>query len=343
MSSLILVKKFGVSGSFPAGSGTYPIYDKDAPDAFRLSRFDRSTFGSDTTTITLEAFPENRFIMIDQGSATRRAARSILRRISFEQIANPVVDIWCTHGHDDHWLGCAGNELLLANVTIRYWSPELVDEREEAPGKPSKFQRGVPIAEIMLRDYINSDTWSTAVAKMLEQGAARREHRIFTPGETTDVDGAYRVETIPLVHDGGCAGLKFLFPGVGAVAICTDYEPGLDPYPERVAAFVNGACYAYLDLQYRFSEWRGDTAIGDGPAMCRKGWGHGTEVDLANMLLSTRSSGIEIAECGHHDPDRDDDDLLKFERQTQKLFREWKVPCQSLSFARPSRVIELRS
>jgi ribonuclease BN (tRNA processing enzyme) len=112
-----------------------------------------------------------------------------------------------------------------------------------------------------------------------------------------------------LNHPGGSYGFRIERNGK-VLVICTDLEHG-DQIDPLVVKLAQGADLLVHDAQYTAEE-----------LPLRKGWGH-SSYDQAMQVAEM--SGAKRLALTHHDPEHDDEFLLRLERLCQERFKECLV------------------
>jgi phosphoribosyl 1,2-cyclic phosphodiesterase len=278
-------------------------FDKREPV---IAPFPRGAFGSHTTSFGLVFGEEGWFI--DNGTGITHVASYLSAR--------KVTTVYGSesHKHADHRMGIQMNMLLFRKGLVKgLYTPRL--------GKHSS-------KEAMANDF-QTDIWPISPKKL------GIEHIFieFEPGDALPAFGT--VDTMPLPHPGGAVAYRFSFPH-GKVVIATDAELSGD-LVSRYAAFVSGAKYLYVDMQYRDSEYKGEKGICGGPAMSRISWGHSTPSLIRDALTRCEKMPENII-VGHHEPMRTDEDLCLFEAEVKKCFEDLPV---TIVFAREGDTFEI--
>jgi ribonuclease BN (tRNA processing enzyme) len=107
-------------------------------------------------------------------------------------------------------------------------------------------------------------------------------------------------------HPGGAYGFRIERNGK-VLVICTDVEHGEEIDP-RVVELSRGADLLVHDAQYTAEELRR-----------HRGWGH-SSFDQAMQVAEM--AGVKQLVMTHHDPEHDDDFLLRMEKLCQRRFRD---------------------
>ncbi len=148
--------------------------------------------------------------------------------------------------------------------------------------------------------------------------------RFETLAEGGITSGPFDITALVQEHPGGSWGYR-VSAGGRVLYYSTDNETdpeASDPARARQVDAYRGANLLVVDGQYRASEY---------PA--RRGWGHGV---MEHIQLLAAEAGVDRVAITHHDPMRDDDDLLELERSIRKA-----VPELPLFFARDGMAVEV--
>lgn len=125
-----------------------------------------------------------------------------------------------------------------------------------------------------------------------------------TAGDVLSI-GAVTVRTAALCHPGGCIGYRLEHAGRAVVHVVDHEHQGfvIDPALRELA---RGADVLIHDAQYLPEEQ---------PA--RRGWGHSTYEQAAALAIA---AGVATLVLTHHDPTRDDAEVLRIEQRARRLF-----------------------
>jgi phosphoribosyl 1,2-cyclic phosphodiesterase len=126
----------------------------------------------------------------------------------------------------------------------------------------------------------------------------------FDPGESFELDDGVSVQTAPLNHPDGATGYRIGFGG-HSVAYVTDTEHWPDRLDANILALARGADLLIYDTTYTAEEYAG-----------RIGWGHSTWQEGVRLA---RAAGVGRLVLFHHEPDHDDQAMLRIEAQAQAL------------------------
>ena len=106
--------------------------------------------------------------------------------------------------------------------------------------------------------------------------------------------GPFTITPFDLNHPQGCMGYHIDADGSSLVYV-TDVELSLKTLRPDVAKIIEGADALVLDAQYTPDEYA-----------TKKGWGHSTFVDAAQVAFATRAQRLFLF---HHDPSHNDDQV----------------------------------
>ncbi len=249
----------------------------------------RREFGSLTTSFGLVT-PESAYF-IDNGSGVANMSQFILSS------GASVVYGLQTHWHDDHTNGMQSNALLFRKDLVKAVLAPKLGERS--------FQ------QIFDHDF-SVEVWPVSPKTF----GVTHVIREFEPGTVLNLP--VPVKTFSLSHPGGSVAYRFECDS-GAVIVATDHEIALGDEAE-FARFIAGAELLYIDVQYRDEEYLGKHGICGGPALPRKGWGHSTP-EMLGSVLSRTGNVPKVVVIGHHDPNRDDEDLRAFEKEVRETLK----------------------
>jgi ribonuclease BN (tRNA processing enzyme) len=126
----------------------------------------------------------------------------------------------------------------------------------------------------------------------------------------------FSFQSIELNHPGGATGFR-VGRGRGDLVYMTDNELGGSfTGNARLPDFVRFAARARLlchDAQYLAEEIAG-----------RRGWGHSTVDEACELAVAAQ---VEHLVLFHHDPDRDDDAILRLEREARERLASRGIAC----------------
>jgi phosphoribosyl 1,2-cyclic phosphodiesterase len=118
--------------------------------------------------------------------------------------------------------------------------------------------------------------------------------------------GPFKVTPFDLNHPQGCMGYRIDADGASFVYM-TDVELSLSTLSPTVARVIEGADALVLDAQYTPDEYR-----------TKKGWGHSSFVDAAQVAFATRAQRLFLF---HHDPSHHDDQVESMAEEARTYFR----------------------
>jgi phosphoribosyl 1,2-cyclic phosphodiesterase len=125
----------------------------------------------------------------------------------------------------------------------------------------------------------------------------------------------FSFQSIGLNHPAGATGFR-IGRGAGDLVYMTDNELGGPDararFPEFVA-FADGARILCHDAQYLTAEIEG-----------RRGWGHSTVDEACELAAAAR---VEHLVLFHHDPERDDDAVLRIESDAKARLAPLGIAC----------------
>lgn len=131
-------------------------------------------------------------------------------------------------------------------------------------------------------------------------------------GQPVEV-GPFVVTPFDLPHPQGCLGYRIEADGKVFV-YATDVELSLSKLTKETASFFEGADALCLDAQYTPDEY-----TGAGGGMSKKGWGHSTMVDAAQVAFATDCKRLLTF---HHDPAHNDDTVESMAEEARCYFRD---------------------
>jgi len=243
-------------------------------------------FGGNTTCfqITTEA---NRIAIIDAGTGLRNLGRD-LRAIGHHQ--EDQLFIMFSHFHWDHiqgfpFFGPAYNPAQKISIVTLGRDQTIGNLRQifEVPLQSQYFP-------------VQLDHMGAQFEFLKIEDASRHFARV-NDAETIVTGQRHN-------HPGGAYGFRIERKGK-VLVICTDVEHGekIDP---RVIELSRGADLLVHDAQYTAEELRS-----------HRGWGH-SSFDQAMQVAAT--AGVKHLVMTHHDPEHDDDFLLRMEKLCQGRF-----------------------
>ena len=248
-------------------------------------------FGGNTTCFQITFTDINQIAIIDAGTGIRKLGRDLqLMGHKQEQIV-----LAFTHFHWDHIQG------------FPFFAPAY-----ESDQKITLLTMGEGQTVANLREIFETQMQSVYFPVQLDHmGASFRfvqlqkatEHFKSLNEEPTVITSQ------KLNHPGGCYGLRIERNGK-VLVICTDVEHG-DEVDPLVVKLAQGADLLVHDAQYTAEE-----------LPQRRGWGH-SSYDQAMQVAEM--AGAKRVAMTHHDPDHDDEFLLRLEKLCQERFKECVV------------------
>lgn len=139
----------------------------------------------------------------------------------------------------------------------------------------------------------------------LETMAADLEFEDFRAGDSFSLGGGIQIRTAELNHPSGATGYRVEYGGK-ACCYVTDTEHVEDAPDQNILGLIQGADLVVYDSTYTDEEF---------PA--RKGWGHSTWQEGVRLC---RAAGVKQLAIFHHDPDHEDPEMEKIERDARA---EW--------------------
>ena len=243
-------------------------------------------FGGNTTCFQI-TFPEtNRIAIIDAGTGLRNLGRD-MRAIGHHQ---EQLIIAFTHFHWDHMQGFP---FFAPAYNPRQGITILALGRDQTIGN--------------LREIFEVPMQSQYFPVQLDMMGAQFEF-LTVEDASKHFTGVGNVETTVIGqrhnHPGGAYGFRIERKGK-VLVICTDVEHG-DQIDPRVVELSRGADLLVHDAQYTAEELR-----------THRGWGH-SSFDQAMQVAEM--AGVKRLAMTHHDPEHDDDFLLRMEKLCQGRF-----------------------
>lgn len=244
-------------------------------------------FGGNTTCFQITFEDTNRIAIIDAGTGLRNLGRD-LRAIGHHQ---DQIVIGFTHFHWDHIQG------------FPFFFPAY-DRAQKIT--ILALGRGQTIGN--LREIFEVPMQSQYFPVQLDMMGAQFEF-LKVEDASRHFSGVNNVETVVTTqrhnHPGGAYGCRIERQGK-VLVICTDVEHG-DEIDPRVVDLSRGADLLVHDAQYTAEELR-----------THRGWGH-SSFDQAMQVAEMAE--VKLLAMTHHDPEHDDDFLLRMEKLCQGRFR----------------------
>ena len=248
-------------------------------------------FGGNTTCFQLTFTDTNRIVIIDAGTGLRNLGRD-LRAIGHQQ---DQIIIAFTHFHWDHIQGFP--------FFAQAYDPEqkitiLTLGRNQTIGN--------------LREIFEVPMQSQYFPVQLDMMGAQFEF-LKVEDASKHFAGIGNVETIVTSqrhnHPGGAYGFR-IERGGKVLVICTDVEHDEEIDPQ-VVELSRGADLLVHDAQYTAEELR-----------THRGWGH-SSFDQAMQVAEM--AGVKHLAMTHHDPEHDDEFLLRMEKLCQERFPNTQI------------------
>jgi phosphoribosyl 1,2-cyclic phosphodiesterase len=257
-------------------------------------------FGGNTTCFQI-TFPDtNRIVIIDAGTGLRNLGRD-MRAIGHRQ---ELLVIAFTHFHWDHLQG------------FPFFAPAYNPRQ-----KITILTMGQNQSVGNLREIFEVPLQSQYFPVQLDQMGAQFEFLKVEDASKHFPAGVDNVETKVTSqrhnHPGGAYGFRIERNGK-VLVICTDVEHGEEIDP-RVVELSRDADLLVHDAQYTAEELR-----------THRGWGHSSfdqAMEVAEM------AGVKRLAITHHDPEHDDDFLLRMETLCQRRFPNSQLAREGMEIA----------
>jgi phosphoribosyl 1,2-cyclic phosphodiesterase len=247
-------------------------------------------FGGNTTCMQITFTDANRIAIIDAGTGLRNLGRD-LHTIGHKQ---EEIRIGFTHFHWDHIQG------------FPFFAPAYDPGQKITLLTPGRDQTVTNLRQIfevqMQEEYFPVQLDQMGATFEFVQTAKASEHFSIN-----------NVETLVSVqrhnHPGGA--YSFRIERLGKVlVVCTDVEHG-EQIDTRLVELARGADLLVHDAQYTAEELQK-----------RRGWGH-SSFDQAMQVAEM--AGVKRLVLTHHDPEHDDEELLRIEKLCQERFPNAKL------------------
>jgi len=248
-------------------------------------------FGGNTTCFQVTATDSNRIAIIDAGTGIRNLGRD-LRAIGHHQ---DQIFIGFTHFHSDHIQG------------FPFFAPAYNPQQKItllALGRNQTIGSLRQIFEVPMQSQyfpVQLDRMGAQFEFLKVEDASRH----FSRGDSAEVI----VTTQRHNHPGGAYGFRIERKGK-VLVICTDVEHG-EEIDMRVVELSRGADLLVHEAQYTAEELR-----------THRGWGH-SSYDQA--MYVAEMAGVKRLAITHHDPEHDDEFLLRMEKLCQERFRNTEL------------------
>ena len=241
-------------------------------------------FGGNTTCLQITFTDTNRIVIIDAGTGLRNLGRD-LRAIGHKQ---EQIVIALSHFHWDHIQG------------FPFFAPAY-----DSKQKITLLTLGRDRTTTHLRQIFEVQMQAEYFPVQLDQMGAVFEFLQIADASQhfTAINGVETVVTAQRHnHPGGAYSFRIERNGK-VLVVCTDVEHGeqIDP---RLVELARGADLLVHDAQYTAEE-----------LLKRRGWGH-SSFDQAMQLAEM--AGVKRLALTHHDPEHDDEFLLRIEKLCQE-------------------------
>lgn len=289
-----------------SGSSPFVPYRVALSEAGELSKVRRSRDLHGTLTTSFALLMGNTGILIDNGLGVAGASDFLLRS------GVQKVRMFQTHYHGDHVDGLPLNACLFSRCEPVIYAPQL---------------GGAHMRQVFEHVFASSH-WPVPPRAL----GYRYDLTMFNPGNPCS-DEELAVGTMYNNHPGGAVSYRFNLDTC-SIVIATDHEL-TDPFLQKYAEFVDGADILIADVQYLEREYEGTIGVGSSPAISRAGWGHSTPEMLITALSLCDQPPRQIL-VTHHDPMRDDHDIMILVNHLRSLRPGWNI-----SACREGDVLEL--
>ncbi|MEM1002120.1 MAG: MBL fold metallo-hydrolase [Bacteroidota bacterium] len=248
---------------------------------------DYQIFGGNTSCIYFDviANPNSLIGILDAGSGIRNLGKDIISgKIPYAQ----SIFISFSHFHWDHIQG------------LPFFAPAYDPEQEIVIYAPHKSMDNHSLKQVfevqMLKEYFP--------VQLEEMSANIRFHTAEQFRSYLDVNALDEFKTNLHNHPGGAYGYRIEANGK-SVVVCTDIEHGVE-LDEKVIKFCEGADLLIHEAQYTSEELEK-----------HRGWGHSSYEQAVEVA---RAAGVKRLIMTHHDPDHNDEFLMRQEKKWQKVF-----------------------
>jgi phosphoribosyl 1,2-cyclic phosphodiesterase len=158
-----------------------------------------------------------------------------------------------------------------------------------------------------VRDVLAGQMMQPTFPVPLETMRADLQFEDFEAGDTFRLDGGIVVRTAPLNHPNGATGYRFDYMGKSLCYI-TDTEHVIGTLDQKILDLIEGADLVIYDSTYTDDEF---------PTF--RGWGHSTWQEGVRLCHAAHARRLAIF---HHDPDHEDDFMLRVELEARESWSE---------------------
>jgi phosphoribosyl 1,2-cyclic phosphodiesterase len=248
-------------------------------------------FGGNTTCFQITFTDINQIAVVDAGTGIRKLGRD-LQMMGHKQ---EQIILAFTHFHWDHIQG-------FPFFAPAYESNQEITLLTVGEGQTVKDLRGIFETQMQSVFFPVQLEHMGATFRFVQVQKTTEQFKSFN-------EVATMITAQKLNHPGGSYGFRIERNGK-VLVICTDLEHG-DQIDPLVVKLAQGADLLVHDAQYTAEE-----------LPLRKGWGH-SSYDQAMQVAEM--SGAKRLALTHHDPEHDDEFLLRLERLCQERFKECLV------------------
>lgn len=224
-------------------------------------------------TSCLEVVSQGHRLILDAGTGIRALGEAMMREGGPQRAT-----LFFSHLHWDHVQG------------FPFFTPGYVPTTELALYGPGPD--GARALELVLARQMEPPQFPVPLSTM----RSRMTFGAALHGRTVEV-GPFRVTPFEVPHPQGCLGYRVEADG-HVFVYATDVELSVATLAPELARMMEGADALCLDAQYTPEEYTGVRG------MPRKGWGHSTMVDAAQVASAVNARRLLLF---HHDPAHNDD------------------------------------
>lgn len=249
-------------------------------------------FGGNTTCMCIHRKDNGHNYIIDAGTGIRNLGKAMMEREEKQKI----IAIGFTHFHWDHIQG------------FPFFRPAY--DKDTLLNIMSVGDTSEVELQTILQGQMQSEYFPIPMSKM---GGRFRFTNLGV--EFVNINGL-QLKVIKQNHPGTSYGVRFqLFDR--SLVICTDIEHG-DVIPEEFIDFCRDADLLIHDAQYTDDELKNHI-----------GWGHSS---YSQALEVAERANVKRLVMTHHDPDHDDDFLLRQEIICQKRFKDCELAREEVPY-----------